>query len=338
MRRIATWLLVGAVVALGVAAGIDALRGEAEPGRATAEAEPDPSTTRSAPVEPTLVDARADLRAAGVSGVLTYADEDCRLHSVTLPDLEPHPGPEGETCTVGSTVGNEFLFGESPPAPYGGPTYRCRRGWIELLTPDNSILARARGACQVAWRPNGSPTFLRNGEVMRFAACPEDSPGTVPIRCSRAVLTHAYLAREFLRASWIGFEFAVEELQWLSDARFAAIVRARRGRASDDVLAVFEGRRLVFLPGFGYDGLAGLRPSPSGAFVAARIGRGGLAVVDRDGRPARPAVRTGDALAWSPDERWIAEATSDGIYVFRADERNPAILHVPIVARDLVWR
>jgi hypothetical protein len=49
-------------------------------------------------------------------------------------------------------------------------------------------------------------------------------------------------------------------------------------------------------------------------------------------------MRHGDALAWSPDERWVAQATAGGIFVFRAGEPNPELLHVPILARDLVWR
>lgn len=338
MRRIATWLLVGAVAALGVAAGIDALRGDVEPERAEPEARSEPAAAESGSAERTLVDARADLRDAGVSGVLTYADEACRLHSVTLPDLEPHPGPRGEACIFESTVGNEFVFAEPSGGSYGDPTPRCRGGWVELLLPDGSLLARARGRCGFAWRPDGTPTFLRGGEVMQFAPCADDGPGEFPIRCSRAVVSRADLAREFRRASWIGFDLVVEELRWLTDTRFAAVVGARRGPSTDHVLAVFEGRRLVHLPGFGYEALSSLRPSPSGAFVAARIGQAGIAVVDRDGRPTRPAIRTGSALTWSPDERWIAEATADGIYVFRADEPNPAILLVPIVARDLVWR
>jgi len=338
MRRIATWLLVAAVVALGVAAGVDALRGNAETAREVVEPRAEQAVVARRPAAEPLEGARSDLRAAGVTGVLTYADEDCRLHSVTLPDLEPYPAPQGEACTFAATVGNELVVGDASSSRDGVPTQRCRQGWVELVMADGALYARARGACGVTWRPDGTPTFLRGGEVMQFARCAGDGLGTYPVRCSRRLVSHADLAREFRRASWAGVRLAVEEVLWLSETRFAAVVGARRGRVTDHVLAVFEGRRLVHLPGFGYEALSRLRPSPSGAYVAARIGPAGIAVVDRDGRPVRPAIRTGGALTWSPDERWIAEATADGIYVFRADERNPAILHVPIVARDLVWR
>jgi hypothetical protein len=96
MRRIATWLLVGAVAALGVVAAVDALRGE----EAVVRESGPPTTTTAAtrgltgPAGP----AAARLRDAGVSGVLTYADDDCRLNAVSLPELDPARAPSFEMC------------------------------------------------------------------------------------------------------------------------------------------------------------------------------------------------------------------------------------------------
>jgi hypothetical protein len=42
--------------------------------------------------------AAARLREAGVAGVLTYADDDCRLSAVSLPDFEPARAPSFEMC------------------------------------------------------------------------------------------------------------------------------------------------------------------------------------------------------------------------------------------------
>jgi hypothetical protein len=338
MRGTATWLLVGALAALGVAAGADALRslggpegGASEPPAETApEAEPEPA-------EDALADARAELRSAGVpAGVLTYADEQCRLRSVTLPDLAPHPGSREERCTFGSMVGSEFAFGGPPPYPYGSLAALCRAEEVELRLPNRGLFARARGSCPMVWRPDGTATFLRAGEVRRFAPCPGDEPGALPVRCSRTLLSRADLTRELGQAGWGGAEFRIGEFHWLSNRRLIATVGIGGG---SELLVVFAGRRLVSSPRFAYDGLSGLRPSPSGTFVAARIDSpGGLLVVDRRGRPIRLAMRHGDALAWSPDERWVAQATAGGIFVFRAGEPSPELLHVPILARDLVWR
>ncbi|HXV34521.1 MAG TPA: hypothetical protein VD695_01155 [Gaiellaceae bacterium] len=349
MGRTATWLLVGAVVALGVVAGADALLDAGGPEAAPAEPAPAMASTESElALDPEVESeteavglafraAREALRAAGVpAGVLTFADEQCRLHSVTLPDLEPHPGSRGEACSFGSSVGGEFAEGGPPPYPFGSLAALCRDGRIELRLPNRDLFARARGRCGVVWRPDGTPTFARRGEVLRFAPCPGDEPGALPLRCTRTLLSRADLARELRRAGWDGARFRIGEFHWLGNRRLIATVGLGDG---SELLAVFAGRRLVSSPRFAYEGLSGLRPSPRGTFLAARIDSpGGLLVVDRRGRPVPLAMRHGDALAWSPDERWIAEATAGGIFVFRAGDRSPELLHVPIVARDLVWR
>lgn len=336
MRRIVTWLLVGAVVALGVAAGVDALRGGGE--RKAGGTEPRERTASGSSISP-IEGAAAELRAAGVSGVLTYADELCRVRSVSLPELEFHPGAVARACRFRALFGNEISFGPAPGSPGGVLSSRCRRGAIELLLPNGGLYARAARGCRLVWKPDGTPTFLRDGEVMRFAPCPGDEPGALPIRCSRTLLSRADLVREFRRAGWLRLRFGVEELHWLDNRRFAAIVRARSVGGGGELLAIFKDRGLVSGPPFAYEDLEGLRPSPTGALVAAHIvDPGGIAVVDRRGGVVRLGVPFGDAVTWSPDERWIAEAVEEGIVFFRADERNPRTIFVPIVARDLVWR
>lgn len=338
MRGTATWLLVGALAALGVAAGADALRSLGGPDRGASE--PPAETAPEAEPEPVgdaLADARAELRSAGVpAGILTYSDETCRLRSVTLPDLAPHPGSREERCTFGSMVGSEFASGGPPPYPFGSLAALCRGEEVELRLPNRGLFARARGSCPLVWRPDGTPTFLRDGEVMRFASC--SGKGALPLRCSRTLLSRNDLTRELRRARWSASDFRVEEFHWLSDRGLLAIVRAG-GVDGGALLAVFDRRRLVSSPPFAYEGLTDLRPSPSGALITARIeSPGGLLVIDRRGRPVRLALRHGHALAWSPDERWIAEATADGVYLFRAHEPSPEFLHIPIAALDLVWR
>ena len=95
MRRIATWLLVGAVVALGVLAAVDALRGEEIVAR---QPPPPPTTTAIEGLTGQAGPAAARLREARVVGVLTYADDECRLSAVSLPDLEPVRAPSFEMC------------------------------------------------------------------------------------------------------------------------------------------------------------------------------------------------------------------------------------------------
>ncbi|HXV95130.1 MAG TPA: hypothetical protein VD695_01150 [Gaiellaceae bacterium] len=98
-RRWLTWLVVGGLATIAVAAAVDALREE-------------PAVVRTEAVTPTvpglgegLSEAVTQLREAGVSGVLTYSDEDCRLHAVSLPDLEPARAPSFQMCRPSTSTG-----------------------------------------------------------------------------------------------------------------------------------------------------------------------------------------------------------------------------------------
>lgn len=324
MRRILTWLLLGAVVALGAAAGIDALRG-GEPKRAERRsATPARAETTTGPASPEAAVAVA-LREAGISGVLEFSDEDCETHAVSLPDLTARPSGVGGACSFADTANaTDYAVG-------------CNGGRVSIDDPRQAPYALVRADCEPAWKPDGRPTLLRDGEVVEPHPCPDG--GIVPMRCSRELLSGEDLVRELRGAGWRGFRFAVEELLWLSDSRAAAIVRARSRDDRGELLVVFDSRRLVTVPTAAYADLAALRLSPSRSFVAAQIADpGGIVVVDRDGAPVRPLVRHGSALAWSPDERWIAEATEEGVYVFPADGGTPRVYVLPIVARDLIWR
>jgi hypothetical protein len=329
VRRILTWLLVGAVFALGVAAGLDALRGGDDPEPTAAEAEPAPPTETRAASDPGMELAASTLKTAGLSGGLTYADEDCAVHALSLPDLasvpvgdlSPRPEQVGDSCKL------------TPLNPMGIPyRIRCRHGRVEVTNASGKVLARYEG-CAPVWGPGEGVGLVRDGGVVELAG-PVAAPELVR---ERVLLSRAQLERE-LRGAWSGYRFAVIEFTWLGGNRLAVVVEARKRRETVELLAVFVGGRLLAVPVYGYDGLTDLRTSPRGSFVTARIVEpGGLAVVDRSGETARPALRHGDAIAWSYDERWIAEATADGIYVFRAGESSPVFVNIPVVARDLTW-
>ncbi|MGH3024133.1 MAG: hypothetical protein ACRDNI_10795 [Gaiellaceae bacterium] len=332
MRRVGTWLVVGVLAALGIAAGVDVLRAEAEAEEAPRPAPSDAAAQPGAP-DGQPDGAAAELSAAGMHGVVTYADETCRLHAVSLPGLEPHPVEVTRSCrfTVSSGV---VSFGRARPDPGLFLTAECRRGRVQVRTSDGYLLARFRG-CAPAWRSGGLLAIIRDGGVVELS-------GPLAERRyvhERVVLSRREVERELRQAGWAGSRFALREFAWLPGRRIAAIVRARSADQTTDLLAVFSDGRLVSAPGFGYDGLGGLRPSPLGRFVAARVADpGGLAVVDRDGRPVRLPLPYATSVAWSPNERWVAEAVDDGIAFFPTEERNPRPIFVPIIARDLVWR
>ena len=54
--------------------------------------------------------ARRLLREAGVTGVLTYSDEHCRLHAVSLPELRPVHAPSYEMCRPATATGGLRAF------------------------------------------------------------------------------------------------------------------------------------------------------------------------------------------------------------------------------------
>jgi hypothetical protein len=91
MRRLATAVLVVGLLALGLAAAVDALHGDA--------------TRSAAPGETVDVRTIAALRAAGARGTLTYSDEGCRLHAVRLPELTSASAPGYTMCEPRSPTG-----------------------------------------------------------------------------------------------------------------------------------------------------------------------------------------------------------------------------------------
>jgi hypothetical protein len=105
VRRILTWVVVAAVAVIGAAATADALRGDEKAGSQGAD-----------PARTTWIQAReaervlAQLREAGLHGVLTYSDDSCRLHALTLPDLQPANAPRFEMCEPFSGTGGIAAF------------------------------------------------------------------------------------------------------------------------------------------------------------------------------------------------------------------------------------
>ena len=100
MGRIGTWLVVAGLAALGLVAAVDALFGPNEsPPRAARQTTTAPLLAR----QPELAVTR--LREAAVEGVLTYSDEDCRLHAVSLPELRPVRAPSFEMCRPVTATG-----------------------------------------------------------------------------------------------------------------------------------------------------------------------------------------------------------------------------------------
>lgn len=179
MRRAATFFLVGALAALGAAAAVDALRDGATH---------DERAPRAAPVDPALPRAARALRAAAVTGTLTFSSAHCELSALRLPALEPAGAPRITSCephvatggigvwkgdvvwsgfgyrTVQTVFSREELTrGLRRHGRWVGGGYRARQA-VPLAGGRYGVLAEAaRGARDQAL------VFVRGGRVERIA-------------------------------------------------------------------------------------------------------------------------------------------------------------------------
>ena len=131
----------------------------------------------------------------------------------------------------------------------------------------------------------------------------------------------------------------------MSDSELAAVVRARSTGGAREFLVAFDlvrspplyrRDRIVTVWWSEFRNLRAIRVSPRGRFVSARSQDGAVVFSRRGGVVAPPMI--GRAVAWSPDERWIALASESGVSFFRTRAGLQPAIQAPIVARDLVWR
>lgn len=349
MGRLGTWLVGGALAALGLVAAIDALRGEERP-RPT-PASPPRVTTTTATEQPSFLGQVP--RDSGFSGVLYYTGEDCRLRALRLPSLHEGDAPGWDGCR----------FSLSPTGravqPQGAAWDRAGIGWATEARYGVTVISGSgsevtlRGSAP-AYRPDGALTFAL-GESIRALRedCGRSSGSAIYLgaeavrACSRVILSRADLRRAARRDSVVPENAAllrrvrVREAAWLSQSRLALVIAVDIVSVGhEELLAFFEGRRFVNVRAAIGDGLHDLRVSPSGSFIALRAQtRPGFLLLDRDGASVlAPPVTGYRAMAWAPDESWAALATAASIYVFRTRTSELRLRRLPIEAHDLAWR
>lgn len=329
MRARATWFVVGAVMALGIVALVDALPwpGASEAPLAEEEGPPQAEVARPA----------VRFEAAGV---LYYTDNFCRLRGLTLPSLEAVDPPEWEDCGFSLTPGADGVL------PQGitwepGETKRAAGidGFVYVVSDAAGWEYRFRGESP-AFRPDGPLTFVRDGQVLELTGyC---RPRRSVPWCERVLLTN----RELLRPLEDGSSRpVVKDIAWLTPTRLAVVL----GFEEEDMIALYEGSDLVDLvPGVG-GRFTELTVSPRRSYLAARVARpSGFVFVDRDGRPfalreirrdsyGRPPFTAGRAVTWSPDDSWTAIARSTTVVFFSMGRQRPNFVSVGLTAFDLAW-
>ena len=218
----------------------------------------------------------------------------CSVSVLTLPDLAERPLRGPDPCRFAWARGRwvetpDLRTDTSIGAIAGAAGFVCWRGppW------EHDLYARARG-CWTAWKPDGTVTFIRDGEVRRL----------VPLSRRRArsaspVLgagAHARRARTPAAGTADGppSSRGSRSSRWLDDERFAAILEQR---TPDGVRRPSDGaaREQPWPRTTSSAGSSGARPEAG--WLPPRPGREGFVAVDREGRLIPLAARTTAAVS-----------------------------------------
>jgi hypothetical protein len=330
-----TWLVVGAVAVVGLAATVDALRGTPDPRP--------PSTTES------TTEAETGGDAGGLHGVLYYTDEDdCVLHGARLPELDevqaqPWGGcgfslsPDGVDLGVAGTVwdrrGN-YSAGESG-------------GVISLRSVVGDVSVVIRGTAP-AFTRFGNLTFARDGAIhVGDPVCLLNEQGSFE-PCSRVTVRASQLRRTIRGHPSVpdgpGFvrDVTIDEAVWLDADRLVLLVGADiRFVGQFEAVALVGDQRGVRVVegGIGAD-FGSLEASPGGRYFAVSTTTSpGLRILSREGDAlSLPPLTEPHAIAWSPGDTWTAVATRASIQIFNAGRPGSRVRRLPIAAADLAWR
>jgi hypothetical protein len=255
------------------------------------------------------------LARAGIRGRLYLSDAGCRIRALRVPALEwGNPtGVEGR-CRFSISGSGGVADDRIAWQPRGRMAAACRGGILEVYTADEEPAWQTDG-CAPAWKPGGSLTFIRNGDLVLSSR----------FRQERVVLSAARVKAA------LGREASLEEVAWIDDRQLAAAVR--RGRLS--TLAVFYRGRLVHRPGFSALGIEHLRAG-RGLIAALARGPGGVSVTFFDLAGGKTLALRGHAFAWSPGGSIAAVAGRDRI-VF-VEPTTGEFRSLQLSAADVEWR
>jgi hypothetical protein len=319
MGRRVTWLVVAAVTAIAVAAAVEALRGVD-----VREARPTPTTTEDRPAAAAAAlpvpisgreSVRALLQAARADGVVYFGDRRCRLRTLDVPEVWWRPEPDRPVpCRFTADAAGTVHPDEVRIQPRSGLGAVCHESGVDVFDREGIGLMAVPGACAPAWRPDGSLTLVRDGELVLVSR----------LRERRVVLSRDDIARA------VGEGTRLLEVAWLDDAVYAAAMR----RGDEVVLAFFREAELLAPPALASSRIGDLRAGRG--VVAARTGHGAGAItfVSR-ARGVLVSVDGGRAVSWSPDGTVAAVAgRSDVSFVAPAARR---VERLALVVTDLEW-
>jgi hypothetical protein len=262
-------------------------------------------TGRSAPVTST------QSPRAAVRGMLVFAGPACAPSALRLPDLAAEAPPLVPDCGGTTWSDDGTLHAE------------CRGRSVIVGSADGLSFGGIRG-CAPAWRPDGVLSVIRDGNLV--IARRHGRP--------QIFLSKEALADELERE--IGGVYELAEVAWIDSQTFAAIVRG--SKPWQQALVVGSQDRLdLFVPERGQR-ISSLSVSPLGnvAFARSRLGRE-FVMLARSGREIPlPRIANVRAIAWSPDEQWVALATRTSTFIARTGTRQ-VVLRIPVGGDALAW-
>jgi hypothetical protein len=297
---------VAAVVAVGVAALVDALRPGSDP-----------------PLDPA---AAAELSGLGIAGVLVYTDAACDLRALSLPELVPAPLPEGPDhgCDISvAPDGRHVAGGGARWRPDSSEYAICRGTRVDVVPAAGGSAKGTFEGCAPAWRPDGMLTLVRDGAIREA--------GVGEILVPRSEVARSALAHPNAPAEARLERVVVRDLAWLSGDQAVVLIETRYVfglTEAETTLAGFRGGRLVWQ-----------RPYFS-RFERLAISRGGNILLEPADPPQiaffAPRLDPAGPIAWSPNGSWLAVATRASVFV--VDTSAARRVRIPVTARDLAWR
>ncbi|HEX5467824.1 MAG TPA: hypothetical protein VFW80_02115 [Gaiellaceae bacterium] len=318
MRPLVTWLVVGALAAIGLFAVRDAVTRTTAAETQTATS---PAPAQAAPVRPPAIAGRdrlvPRLEAIQAEGALYLTDARCRRFVLSLPALRWAPAGRQPTTDCG--------FWSRPSAAELG--IAARQVNADTIVVTSGGWSYAFEGTSPAFQPDGTLTFVRRGRLFEWTArCPPDAQivrfeevHEVP-RCVQPIA---------------GAPRNLKEVSWLGDRRYAAI--AGPDGAASVLVVDGRGQQRLFT-GVGTR-VGALESSPAGGYLAARLD--GTLALFRAGSPGVRPLPTTDELvlgiSWSPDDRLAAIATESRVQVFRVDRPQTAVV-LPLSAAAIRWR
>jgi hypothetical protein len=252
-------------------------------------------------------------RASALQGTLVVAGPDCSVSALRLPALVEEEPPRRPDC--GLTVWSAD----------GTVSARCARDVTIVGPTSNGLLFQLRG-CAPAWRADGALSVIREGSL---------------VVAPRHGAPRVYVARDAV-ASQVSEQlpnsenYELAEVQWLDQSTFAAILSGRQ--PWQRAVAVFDqGALETVVPEFGQR-ISSLTVSPHGnlGFAHNQLGRE-FVMLTHDGREVPlPRIANARAIAWSPDERWVALMTRTTIFIAHTGTRQ-VVRQIPVGGDSLDW-